>query len=287
MKKNIFSFLLAGLAVVLATSCTVEEGTEPGNDSKPVATVYQYENTANPDNNIDVRVATNNKVSEIYYLAIPEAQFDSDMTSKGEETVKNEIVQKGTKVALKDAASHDFTVTDLFGKYVIAIVATDGNTKTLTTTNFTGLDWETVATGTYKFANTDVAYVMETATKEATLQVCTTDETLFRFKDLYGEDKSLKFFYLKDYESADKYGHYYYARVKTQATGLEYGTYGPISVRDIGYWQGDDSWVTDSGYNGYYYDESKEVYLYVQYFLSALSSGNNLGYKYDSFVPNK
>ena len=70
--KNIFGRLtLMLLSLTMFAACQEDEGTDPGHDSTPVATVYEY--TAgdgyNADNDCRFRVITNSAVQEVYYLA--------------------------------------------------------------------------------------------------------------------------------------------------------------------------------------------------------------------------
>ena len=70
--KNIFERLtLMLLPLALFAACQEDEGTDPGHDSTPIATVYEY--TAgdgyNADNDCRFRVATNSATQEVYYLA--------------------------------------------------------------------------------------------------------------------------------------------------------------------------------------------------------------------------
>ena len=103
---------------------------------------------------------------------------------------------------------------------------------------------------------------------------------IFLFPALYGEGYSMKMDMLDIFGSNDD-GDYQFFRVPPTATPYEYGEYGPISCRDIGYWQGDAAFVTEAGYeNGMYEDYS--CFFYVQCYVSA----GNLGYDYNFFVPD-
>ena len=113
-----------------------------------------------------------------------------------------------------------------------------------------------------------------------TLQVCTTDANLYRFKDVFGAGYSMKIVLLPDYKATDADGEYTFFRVPRAETPYTYGSHGAVGVRDVGYWQGSDAWVTDNGYeSGMYADYS--CFVYVQYFVSA----GNIGYGYDFFIP--
>ena len=71
MEKYMNRLLIALLGMATMSSCKDDEGTEPGNDSNPNIVLYQYavESPNDPDNDSAIRIAVNNKTSEIYYLA--------------------------------------------------------------------------------------------------------------------------------------------------------------------------------------------------------------------------
>ena len=76
-----------------------------------------------------------------------------------------------------------------------------------------------------------------------------------------------------------------YFRVEPQTTPFTYGDYGTVSVRDLGYWQDDDSYAYDSNYGCFIYTNVNKngVVLAVQYFVSA----GSLGYGWDEFEPEE
>ncbi|MBQ0072635.1 MAG: hypothetical protein KBT34_00395 [Prevotella sp.] len=285
MKKNIFALFLAMLATMVVTSCKEDEGTEPGGDSSPVATVYQYSTTApqNPDNDVRIRVVANSKVQEAYFMVEKTEDYNAKMKEMGKEGYMKYVVEKGTKLDdIKGASDQDFVMVGLLGPNTVSVVAVNGNKKTIASTEFTGLTWTTVASGSYYFD------VMKGFFGEdgypTKLQVCDYDENMYRFENLFGEGHHLKITLLPDYVGANGEGEYIYVRVPDQGIGLEYGSYGEIGVRDVGYWQGNDAFITQSGYNGFFYPESKAVSIMAQWYVSA----GNLGYNgYDSFVPDE
>lgn len=283
MKRYINSLFAVVLATVaLTTSCTEEEGTEPGNDSQPSVIVYQYAASRpnNPDNDIVLRFATNNKTSEAYYLVEKTEEKEAHVASMGTEGYMDYIVSNGQKIEGASGESNvDVTITDLYGAYTITAVAVNGSKKTSSESTFTGLAWEDVATGTYRFgASSSLINALGLTTAPTTLQVCTTDNTLYRFEDVFGKGYSLKI-RLIDQTGKDDDGEYRYFRIPVAETSFTYGNYGAVNVRDVGYWQGSDAWVTDNGYeSGMYADHS--CFLCIQYFVPA----GSLGYGYDYFV---
>lgn len=283
MKRYINSLFAVALATVaLTTSCTEEEGTEPGNDSQPSVIVYQYAASRpnNPDNDIVLRFATNNKTNEAYYLVEKTEEKEAHVASMGAEGYMDYVVSNGQKIDGASGESNvDVTITDLYGAYTITAVAVSGSKKTSSESTFTGLAWEDVATGTYQFgASANLINALGLTTAPTTLQVCTTDNTLYRFEDVFGKGYSLKI-RLIDQTGKDDDGEYRYFRIPVAETSFTYGNYGAVSVRDVGYWQGSDAWVTDNGYeSGMYADHS--CFLCIQYFVSA----GNIGYGYDYFI---
>ena len=286
MKKYIFNLCALLMAAATITSCTEEVGTEPGNDSKPSVIIYQYEVSRpyNADNDVALRFATNSKTESLYYLIEKSSEQESHVASMGETGYWDHVVSNGTKVdGISGEGCTDLTVTDLFGSYTITAVAVSGNQKAAASTSFTGLDWNDVVKGTYKFgASQNLIAMLGLTSTPTTLQQCTTDATLYRFKDVFGTGYSMKIRLLPDYTATDADGEYTFFRVPRTDTPYEYGNYGAVGVRDIGYWQGSDAWVTENGYeSGMYADYF--CFVYVQYFVSA----GNLGYGYDFFIPEE
>lgn len=278
MKKYIylFSVLLAALAM---TSCVAEEGTEPGNDSVPVVTIYQYKvsKPLNVDNDVKLRFSTNSRTEEVYYLAEKTADKETRITSTGEEGYKDYVVANGVKLSgISGESSVDVTLIDLYGEYTITAVAAGGGGRTSATTVFLGLDWTTVASGTYYFFNSSRIGISSNATS---LQVCTTDDKLYRFKDVFGLNYHMKI-NLLNLTGKDAGGEEYtFFRVPVTDTPFTYND-NAVSVRDIGYWQGSDAWITDNGYeSGMYADYT--CFVLIQYF-----AASNMGYGYDEFIPD-
>jgi hypothetical protein len=279
MKKYIYKLGIALIAMTTIASCSEEEGTNPGNDSKPAVTVYQYKPSRpyNSDNDITIRFATNNKTTEAYYLAEKSTDREARITSIGEEAYADYVIANGTKLNDVDGESNvDVTLTDMYGEYTITAVAVGGGVKASAKAIFVGLDWTTVATGTYQFSVIG-ARVSGVASNPAVLQVCTTDDKLYRFKDVFGSGYHLKI-NLINLTGTDADGEYRFFRVPVAETPFTYGNYGAVSVRDVGYWQGNDGFVTEGGYeSGMYADYN--CFILIQWFGSS-----SIGYNYDFFV---
>lgn len=285
MRKYINKLFAVVLATATITSCTVEEGTVPGNDKDPNVVVYSYtaKKPYNEDNDVLLRLAFNSKVEEAYYLAEKATEKESKVASMGEQGYMDYVVSNGTKVA--DVTTEaDLAITDLYGKYAITVVAVSGAKKASAVAEFTGLEWADVINGTYYFG---VKPDVTGESRATTLQVCTTDNTLYRFKDVFGKDSHMKFQLLPDYTGTDADGAYTYFRVPATDTPFTYGNYGTVGVRDIGYWQGNTAWITDNGYESGMY-EDYTCYISVQYYCS----GGSLGYgwtgntKLELFIPD-
>lgn len=280
MKKHIAQSLLLMVSALAFTACEVDEGTEPGGDSKPSVTVFSLTTTAPNDPDVDAtyRVATNNKTAHLYYFAVPA----SDAASlSSDATIAEQAKSKGTEVTLHtDTVSGgyvaDAVVKDMVGDYNVYFVGTDanGNNPSVRSASFTGLEWVDVAKGTYNFAARSQSRLGMPATQTATLQYLKTDPTRYRFKNLYGVGYSLVLNKTTTSDT-DKYGNYTFYRVAAQNTPFTFSSYGTVGVRDIGYWQGDDSYAFTQDYGCYIYDSgvTHTAVLNMQLFVSAGSLG--------------
>ena len=285
MKKYIIMSLAAALTFCF-TSCKEDNGTEPGTDSQPAATIYTYEPSAplNPDNDVNIRFVCNSRTSEAYYLV--EKTTEKEAHKMSEAAYADFVVANGTKLQLTEdkhsgGKVSEVTVAGLLGDYTITAVAANGGTKTSATKTFRGLMWEDVVKGTYMYSNANVQFLMgEITSRPTTLQICTTDETLYRFKDAFGEGMHMKINLLPDLVGEDEGGVYTFFRVKDQMISEFQGN--KVYVRDLGYWQGDDKYVTEYGFeSGMYEDYS--CFIYIQCHIGS----TNYGYGYDYFIPDE
>lgn len=289
MKKYIESLLLLCVTAFALTACSEEEGTNPGGDGNPNVVVYQYTpgQPYNADNDITLRFATNNKVEAVYYLSEPEADYNAHISEMGEAGYNDYVVENGTQVeGIEGQSNVDVTLTDMMGTYYITAVAVSGNQKKAYTTTFTGLAWEDVVSGTYIFNAQPVSgSAIGLPNTPTTLQVCTTDPTLYRFENLFGEGYSMKINML-DLQGQDESGTYRFFRVPEMATPysikLTDGNSYQLSVMDIGYFQDNESLVTAGGYESGMYEDGY-CFVMVAYTVSA----GYLCYGYDFFIPNE
>lgn len=284
MKKYIFA--IPALLMMVLTGCSADEGTEPGTDSTPGVVVYSYTPDAskklNADNDITIRFATNSAAREVSYLVEKEDDVQSYLASNGEEAYANKVASEGTKLTIDGAGQTDIDITGLYGPYVISAVATNGtNHGKRSSVVFTGLDWSDVVSGTYypeqSFLKTPVM---------CTLQVCTTNDMLFRLKDVFGEGYSMKI-QLIDKTGTDADGKYTYARIPRCDTPymltLSDGSKQQLWLQDVGYWQGNSAFVTDSGYESGMYTD------YSCFFMAAWMAGTRgcVAYQdYSYFIPD-
>jgi len=275
MKKYIYNLFMLVFAIAAISSCKVDEGTDPGNDSQPVATIYKFkaENPYDVDADVKIRVAANSATAEAYIFAEKTTDKTTRLASLGKDGYMDYVVTKGVKLdKIAGNSIQDYTVTSMNGDYTITVVAKNGDRKMSAETIFTGVMWNTLATGTYTFCTKSAP--LFGATIETSLQVNASSATTYRLKNLYGDGEHLVFTSI-DKQGEDATGKFTYLRVATQSTGVPYGTYGAISVRDVATWQGSDDYLKNGMYIGGY-----NVKLWVQYYVSA----GNLGYGYEYFT---
>lgn len=269
----------------MMASCSADEGTEPGSDSKPVVTLYSFvpeDESYDPDNDVTVRFAQNNKVDEIYYYVENAADVENYIDTNGEESYIQKILAEGTKLSFNPEDEFtDVTLTGLLGDYTISAVAVRGNKHQRSSVAFTGVRWTTLATGVYKFGLPQITGITSNTTE---LQRCDDQEGLYRFKNVYGSRRSLTINML-DLHGNSTSGAFTLFRVPRQDTGFTFSSYGAVYVQDVGYWQDDESFVTNiTGYQNMMYDD-----YYCTLMLNWCVSAGNLaspGYFRDTFTPN-
>lgn len=282
MIKHIERLLFLLLPAMAFTACTEDEGTEPGNDGAPNLSIFEQSTTTPNDPDVDgtYRIATNNKTEQVYYLAESTASAGTD------DAYAQKVVSQGTQLTLgTDTVSGgkvaDVVVKNMVGDYTVSFVAVNGNKRTLRQTTFFGLTWNDVATGTYNFNAYSQNYMTGEASVTTTLQQLSTDPTRYRFHNIYGTGYNLVFT-KTDVTGSDEDGTYNFIRVNANTTPYTYGSYGSILVRDVGYFQNDDSYAYDSGWGCYMY-ENNTVRLVLEHYVS----GGYLWYnRVDWFIPS-
>lgn len=283
MKMKYFHGFVTALCAFGFAACVAEQGAVPGNDPAPAVTIFSYtpDLPYNADNDISLRFATNEQTSDAYYLAEPTADRDARVASVGENGYMDYVVSNGERLTgISGESASDVILTDLMGEYTITAVAVGNGGKTASAISFTGLEWENIVSGTYYFGA--VAFTSDFEPRPTVLQKCTSDETLYRFKDVFADGYSLKINILPGYTATDEDGTYRFFRIAAQPTPYTYGSYGSVYIRDIGYWQGNDAFVTNNGYESGMYEDGY-CFLCAQYYVSA----GSLGYGYDEFVPGR
>ncbi|MBQ9660355.1 MAG: hypothetical protein IJV37_03685 [Bacteroidales bacterium] len=277
-----FIYILASLtAVVSLNSCVEKLGTAPGTDTLPVVTPYNYAPSSEYDADTDqrVRFVNNGKATQAYFLVEKTADKKALIDSQGEEAYIQRVMSQGTALSFTDGVA-EVVVTDMPGDYDISVAASDGSQKTLRSTSFSGIAWDSESgiSGSYYPGLARIKGIVGDGPFEAELQRHQTDEHLFRIKGAFGPGTKLTIQTI-DKKGEDEDGEYTFFRIPAQALPFTWGNYGTVSCRDVGYWQGDDAWVLSNGYeSGMYADGS--CFLMIQYYVSA----GNMGYGYDFFV---
>lgn len=283
LKKYFYSVLaVAGFATLAA--CSADEGTDPGSDSAPAVTLYTYAPGSgyNADEDLMIRIAPNNKVADIYYKSELTSAVQEYIAANGMDAYAEQVVASGTK--LEGNTTQDIILTGLLGNYTITAVGVAGNgKKTVASTTFQGLTWTSIVSGTITYGTLGQMGLKPAA---AILEKCDVDETLYRVKNMYGEGNHLKFTALDLGSTASDGSTFKYCRIANQSTGLSYGDYGAIYVQDVGYWQGDDSYVLGGGFDNCFYVSGpmeNQLSFIPYYYVSA----GYLGYQAaDVFVPD-
>lgn len=285
MKKYLIGLLALPM---LFWSCDADEGTEPGSDRTPNVVIYTYApedgSGLDADNDVTVRFATNSATSEVYYLSELESTAQAEIEANGEAAYIDKVIANGQKIDVDGAQNVEVSLTGMTANYLITAVAVNGNNRSpRMSVVFEGVAWKDVTTGTFYFRQSFI----DIQSVETSLQVCETEPTLYRLKNVFGSGHSLKIVKL-DTTAEDADGKFNLARIPLQATGLPYGRY-EIAVEDIGYWQGNNAYCTDPtswAINQFYEDNN----LYLQICWGALSGGAWAGYlDYQSpsyFIPD-
>lgn len=283
MKKyiNILATVVAALSLA---SCVEKVGTVPGNDTLPVVTPYNYAPTSEYDGDTDqrVRFVSNGKVSQAYYLVEKKADKLAEIASKGEDAYIEKVISQGTQFTIPAEGIFETTITDMPGIYDISVVATDGANKQMRATTFEGIPWdmESGIEGTYKIGLAAIQGIVGASSFKAVLQRHATDPTLYRIKGALGPGTKIMFQVIEK-KGKDKAGkEYTFSRVPEQKLPFSYKTFGTVSIRDVGYWQGDDAYVTDHGYESRFYADGN-CSICMQYYVA---KGNVGLTKYDYFV---
>ena len=287
MKKKLFTYLLALVSMATFTACTEEAGTEPGGDSQPSVVLYQYtisasESNYNADNDTHLRVAVNNQVSNIYYLAEPTETYDAYIESNGEDAYRQYVVDNGTQATATDGVA-DIYVTGLFGAHTITVVGMGLNNALCSAdVTFFGYTWNTLATGSVVAALLDGTFDF-TIMPGFTLQQRDDNPNFYRIPNLYGNGYHLVIQAQgePETEAGDFFQQegvsYQTVTLQTLGTPYSYGDYGQISLSDYATYSGNQDYLY---YNRLYANN----YLYVQSIYTV--SAGYIVQGYVQFIPD-
>ena len=283
MKKYIYIFAAAAFALALS-SCKEEYGMEPGNDSNPVVTVYRYAPSSeyDGDNDQKVRFVSNGKVSQAYYLAEPKANKDELIKSKGESAYIEKVISEGTAISFDKEGLFETVITEMTTDYAISAVGVNGSNKSLRSTVFNGIPWDsaTEVHGEYEATRPNIVNAIGGAKHEAVFQRHQTNPNMFRVKNAFGPGTKITFT-LTDDQREDNGGKFTVIRIPAQVLSFSARNDNPVSVRDIGVWQGDDAYVFENGFLNKMYEDNNLVF-YVQFY----DASGSLGYGRDYFRPS-
>lgn len=133
--------LFAAAAVLALASCSKELGTEPGSESAPKVTFYQYAAPEgyNQDESLTLRLVPNGKVSKMYLLTELKSDKTAFIEKNGEEAYVNKVVENGSEMA---GANKDIVISDLQGLYAFTVVAESENgNRCAYESTFKGIKW--------------------------------------------------------------------------------------------------------------------------------------------------
>ena len=279
MKKYIIG-MMAAAAAVLMTSCSADEGTVPGGDSKAyvITNTYSVAPPLDADADFMVRVSTNSATQSAYILLEKHADFSKHVAEMGKDAYNDYVVKNGGVVkGVAGRSEVDTLFYGLKGEYMATVVAVNANgqVQSADSVSFTGITWNKVCDGKYKFCSV-IAGIMGKESVDCELDVDANNPSSYRIKNVYGQGYNLKFKKAKS-GSTDKQGNAFnYIFVPKFSTGLTYKTYGTVYMADAY-----TNYSADYPDNGIYADNS--LFICTVY---SVAAGNISVLKYDKFVPN-
>lgn len=106
MRKYINTLFMGLLIAASITSCSEEQGTNPGEDSRPAVIIYQYApgEGYNADNDIKLRISANSQTQEAYYLCELTSEKADFIEINGEAAYMDQVTEKGIK--LEEISAH-------------------------------------------------------------------------------------------------------------------------------------------------------------------------------------
>ncbi len=218
------------------TSCEVDsEGTEPGGDSQPVATIYQIALPATDnsgkatdvDTDAMLRIVTNSATEHVYILG-EALESRTERISSGADYAQY-VVDNGVLIdGLGADASQDYLLrlTDM-GQNVITVVATRGADKTMRTVDFTCATWTTLRSDNFK--NADLG-----TWRNVELQQSDVDKNKYRLVNAFGTSVNLVFCIRTDNDgNTVSYGDGLEVDVEKTLTGMTYTDPADDKTKDI------------------------------------------------------
>lgn len=284
MKQIKYIFALSAAVALLASCMQKEEPYVPGEPdlansyriSFPEQVVTPYEVDPNDPAASTVTITATRKVTSgkiTVPLVIEQVPFDEDFVFENTELV----FEDGQETAQFKVT---FTKAEVGKEYTCHVMVADPQYASMYSSedtpfisfSFLKVAWETLATGTLD------SWWAEGVIPGVTLQHCVTFPERYRFVDPYEDGWDLVFTTFGD-EKKDKEGKAYFnCRVAPTVTSTVYGPYGNVTIKDLGYWQGDDKYAAMNTF----YPDSKAVTLYIQWSVSL----GNIGYGAEVFKPS-
>lgn len=285
MKQIKYIIALSAAVALLASCMQKEEPYVPGEPdlansyriSFPEQVVTPYEVDPNDPAASTVTITATRKVTSgkiTVPLVIEQVPFDEDFVFENTELV----FEDGQETAQFKVT---FTKAEVGKEYTCHVMVADPQYASMYSSedtpfisfSFLKVAWETLATGTLD------SWYAEDQVPGVTFQHCLTFPERYRFIDPYDEGFDLLFTTYGEEKTDDDGDTYFNCRVAPTMTPATYGSYGNISYRDLGYWQGDDSfgeWNT-------FYPDYNAVTLCLQWYVTA----GSLGWGREIFIPNK
>lgn len=272
---------MAVAAAMFMASCSADEGTEPGGDSKAYVMTNTYSVTPPLDADADfkVRVSTNSATESAYILLEKHADYSKHIAEMGKDAYNDYVVKNGGVVkGVKGQSEVDTLFYGLKGKYMATVVAVNakGQVQAADSVSFTGITWNKVCDGKYYFSE-KIAEIMGKESADCELDVDANNPSSYRIKNVYGKGYNVKF-KKATLQGTDEEGKTFnYILVPKFSTGLTYKTLGTLYMTDA-YSLTSNQGLLD---NGIYANNS--IFIYAVY---SVSAGNVSVQKYDEFVPN-
>ena len=256
---------MAAFAAVLMTSCSADEGTEPGGDTKAYVQTNTYAVAAPLDADADflVRVSTNSAVKGAYILLEKHDDYSKHIAEMGKDAYNDYVVKNGGVVkGVAGRSEVDTTFYGLKGEYMATVVAVgnNGQAQAADSVSFTGIAWNKVCDGTLTFGPTAQQLFNKTSV-DVELDQNADNAAQYRLKGVFGAGYNIKFRrYSLTYEDEED-GEYNVCLVPGQATPYTYGNYGTVYFAD-GY-----TYQVADPEGGYF--PSNKVKLNLVYYVSA------------------